>query len=224
MRWPHRSLPLAALALGAALAPGALAVQEGTPSPDGRTPGPESCLIEPRPADEVATLLGLSGEPPPEGGERPRSIPVPLGRSANAEVTDGLNATARELLACVNAGDLLRQMALFTDAAILPVFGPAPTEPARIERARAGLDAAPALRPEEDRQRFITLADAATREDGRAAAFLIFNDPSERPGGSETYLLFFVQEGDRWLIDGLFDFSASRSRSGGGTPEASPAP
>lgn len=223
MRWPHRSIPLAALALGAALVPGALFAQEGTPSADERELGPERCQIEPRPADEVAALLGLNGEPPAASGERPDSIPVPLGRSANPEITAALGDTARELLACINAGDRLRQTALFTDAAIAPVFGPAPTDPAAIERAKAILQAPPTPRPEEDRQRFISLSDASTLDDGRAAAFLVFNDPATRPGGPETYLLFFVQEGDRWLIDGLFDFTVAPERSGG-TPAASPAP
>lgn len=223
MRWPHRSIPFAALALGAALVPSALLAQEGTPTPDQRVPAPETCQIEPRPVDEVAALLGLTGEPPVEGGERQGSIPVPLGRSANPEVTAALGTTARELLACINAGDRLRQTALFTDTAVAPVFGPSPTDPAAVERAMAILQAPPAPRPEEDRQRFISLSDASTLDDGRAAAFLVFNDPATRPGGPETYLLFFVQEGDRWLIDGLFDFTVAPERSGG-TPEASPAP
>lgn len=225
MRWSHRSIPFAAFALGAALIPGVLVAQEGTPSPDERLPSPESCRIEPRPADEVASLLGLNGgapgTPPTGSAERAGSIPVPLGRSASQEVTQALNATAHELLACINAGDVLRQTALFTDAAVGPVFGPIPTDPAGIERALADLQAPPTPRAEQDRQRFISLSDASTLDDGRAAAFLVFNEPVTRPGGPEAFLLFFVQEGDRWLIDGLFDFSVTPDPTAG-TPEATP--
>lgn len=118
-------------------------------------------------------------------------------------------------------GDPLRTTALFTDRAVLPVFGPAPTDPALVEQTRAELEAAPTAVPEAERRRFVTLSDASTLEDGRAAALLVFNAPGNRPGGSEAFLLFFEQEGDRWLIDGLLDFTVVPDRPAG-TPAATP--
>ncbi|CAA9586871.1 MAG: hypothetical protein AVDCRST_MAG19-4973 [uncultured Thermomicrobiales bacterium] len=223
MRWRqhHRSVPFAAVAIAAAMVPGALVAQDDTSPTEERVPQPEECRIEPRSADEVATLLGLGEEPTETDAAAPIEIPIPLGRPANKEETDAFDATARELLACLNAEDVLRQAALFTDRAILPVFGPAPTDPAVAEQARADLDADPTPRPTEQLRKFVALTDTSVLEDGRGAAFLVFTDPGTRPGGQETFLLFFAQEGDRWLIDGLLDFTVVRERPDG-TPQATP--
>lgn len=223
MRLRCPSASVAALAFAAALVPGALgaAAQEGTPGAQPRgVPAPEECQIEPRTVDELVSLLG----PAEGGGEAAETvaadaadqndIPVPLGERADRETAAEIERTARELLACLNGDDFLRVAALFTDAAVGPALGPAPEDP-------SGLEAAPEPLPEDEWARLITITDVSLLEDGRAAAFLVFNDPRNPPAGAETYLVIFAQEGDRWLIDGLVDFTVLRPA---GTPTAEGTP
>ncbi len=222
MRLRCPSASVAALALAAALIPGALgaAAQDGTPEAQGRgVPAPEECQIEPRTVDELVPLLGPAegnGEAA-DAGAAPAAqndIPVPLGQRADQETAAAIELTARELLACINAGDFLRLSALFTDTAVGPALGPAPEDPAGLERQPTPL-------PEDDRTRLIAITDTSLLEDGRAAAFVVLNDPQRPPGGSETLLVLFAQEGGRWRIDGLIDFTVPQPA---GTPTAEGTP
>ncbi len=221
MRFANRSVAVAAFAATLVLVPGSLLAQEGTPEaeevPAARVPPPEDCVVEARSVDDLFALLesGAADEATRE------PLPAPLGEPAEPEVAAELDATARELIACLNAGDIPRATALFADAAVAPVFGPAPTDP---EAARTALEGEAEPLPAEQQTRLIAVADQSILEDGRAAAFLIVNDPLNPPRGPETLLLTFVQEGDRWLIDGLIDFSVV-PEAPAGTPEAgTPAP
>lgn len=214
MRVRCSSAAVAAFAVAAAMVPGALFAQDGTPpASQSRVPAPEECQIEPRTADNLLALLdpAVAAETVAEFGD----IPVPLGELADAETADALNLTARELLACINAGDLLRISALFTDDAVGPALGPAPEEPSDLATEAVPLESS-------DQARLIAVTDISLLADGRAAAFLVLNDPQTPPGGSETVLLVFEQTGDRWLIDRLIDFSVLSRPPGTPTAEGTP--
>ena len=242
MRLRCPSAVLAAFVAAAVLVPAAVVAQDEDQDAQ-RVPAPEECQVEPRPVDELVALLGPAGTPAAgdaaEAGATGDSeetaagtaeagaevsagegvtLPVPLGEPADAETAEAINATARELLACLNAGDLPRVSALFTDAAVGPTLGPAPADPSGLEREPEPLES-------EARTRLIAITDESLLDDGRAAAFVVLNDPLNRPGGPETYLLVFAEEEGRWLIDGLIDFSVVPDPPPG-TPaaEATPAP
>lgn len=222
MRLRCPSASVAAFAVAAAMVPGAFAAaataQDGTPENQPRIPPPAECQIEPRGVDEVVELLGPADDAAAETDDAAarNDIPVPLGERADPETADALERTARELLACINAGDFLRLSALFTDAAVGPALGPAPEDPSGLERE-------PEVLPDEEQTRLIAVTDPSVLEDGRAAAFLALNDPQTPPAGPETVLLLFAQEGDRWLIDGLIDFSVPPPAPAG-TPTAEGTP
>lgn len=211
MRVRCPSASIAAFAVAAAMVPGLVAAQDGTPEAQNRIPTAEECQIEPRTVDELVGLLS-----PAEGADdeaaRLNDISVPLGARADAEMSDAINRTARELVACINANDLLRVSALFTDRAVAQALGPTPEDP-------SGLSDAPTPAAPEDQTRLLAVTDASVLEDGRAAAFIVVNDPARPPGGAETLLLLFSEEGDRLLIDRLIDFTVlERGRSATPTP------
>lgn len=222
MRLPRPSVSVAAFAVAAALVPGALTAvaQDGTPEAQARIPLPEECQVEPRTVDELVSLLGPADGAPADADAAPAAqndIPVPLGDRADPETTAAIEQTSRELLACINAGDFLRLSALFTDTAVGPALGPAPEDPAGLERAPEPL--AP-----EEQTRLIAITDTSLLADGRAAAFVVLNDPLTPPGGPETLLLTFAQQGDRWLVDGLVDFTVPEVPAGTPAAEGTPAP
>ena len=221
MRLRCPSASVAAFAIAAALVPGVIAAQEGTPEADQRVPQPEECRVEPRPTDELVELLGPAGTPTARQtgpGTAAEPLPIPLGEPVDPETDEALTAAARELLACLNAGDIRRTTALFTDAAVGPAFGPAPADPSGLEREPTPLDP-------EARTRLIAITDPSLLEDGRAAAFLVINDPLNPPRGPETLLLIFAQEDDRWLVDGLIDFTVvPETPEGTPTADATPQP
>jgi hypothetical protein len=205
-------------ALLAALLAAPAAAQEGTPGPaDGRTVSPEECVVEPRTAEEVLALVGLdAGTPAPE--PPPAALTAPLGEPASGAVATELEGTARELVACLNAGDELRAAALFTDAGVRRfVLGEEDADPAALE---AALAAAPEPLPEERRLRLLAVTDAAVRPDRRAAAFVVI-DPPTREAEPLTFFAAFAREGGRWRLEGLFGLSRLAPA---GTPDATPAP
>ncbi len=81
------------------------------------TPDPAECQVEERAREE---FLVLNAEATPEEFATPvgTAVEVPLGEAADAETVAGVVATAREVLACFNAGDFPRALSLFTDDAI----------------------------------------------------------------------------------------------------------
>lgn len=217
MRFRGPSAAVAAFAIAAAMVPGPIAAQDGAPESQSRVPAPEECQIEPRTVDELVPLLEGSDETSDETA-RLNEIPVPLGVRADAETSDAINRTARELLACINAGDFLRLSALFTESGVAPALGPAPEDP-------SGFSDAPTPFAPEEQTRLLTVTDASLLEDGRAAAFVVLSDPRTPPGGAETLLLLFAERDDRWLIDRLIDFTVlPRGEAGTPTAEGTPAP
>ena len=214
-------LPLASLGFAAVVALPALAfAQDGTPEPggDSRIVPAAECLIEPRSAEEVFGLTGMTEgvEPPPPAGV---DLPIPLGEALAGPDTEGIAATAREWLACINAGDNLRIAALLTDAGIGDYFGRGPVDADRVEDARSRLSGDPAPRTVENELiRLLAITDVSRLDDGRIAAFVVINEPILLPRGPETLLLIFTEDGDRWRIDEFVDFSIVVEPAG--TPEA----
>ena len=176
---------------------------DGTPAATPPAPSPTECRVAPRAAEELATVVGT---PPAALETRPAATPlvIPTGKPASAEAVAGVTTTVEEYYACVNAGDELRQFALFTDAGLRRyVLRFTVAMPAALPRS--------ALTPLPEGKRFFArrIRDVRVLPDGRLAATVIAsNQPleAERPIGEEalpaTVFLFVAGEG-RYLIDDL---------------------
>jgi hypothetical protein len=203
---------LAIVPIAAMLLSGPVMAQESTPesgeSESPRLVAPEECanqVSEPRPYEEVATILNLDGE----GVSEPAmtQISAPLGEVAPSETAIGIEEVARTILACFNAGDILRAAALMTDDGVTRAYWGLTIDQENRELAIERLQASPEPRAEEFLTRLMTVTDVSTLPDGRVVAFVVFNEPLLPPGGPETLLFVFENEDGQWLVDDWIDFS-----------------
>ncbi|MGH2560859.1 MAG: hypothetical protein ACRDJH_17480 [Thermomicrobiales bacterium] len=168
-----------------------------SPAAAQESPDPSECQVEPRddawiadviatPAVAVASPAALPATPVPADA-------LPGGEPAGPDALFGINQTMRELVACVNAGDTQRALALLTDDAsretvvalfgVAIVSGPIP-------------DATPTPLPADEQLPFFSIRDPRVLEDGRVGA--IVSDDT-RP--DYAFFIVFVEEDGRWLID-----------------------
>jgi hypothetical protein len=199
--------------------------QEGTavatPGPHPAMPG-GPCTVEPRSAEELIALWyrdegGTPVRATPEAAAAVTSVPAPLGEPVDRATADAVEATVREVINCTNLGELGRAFGLFSEN-LIRQFGPEEGE--TPEDVRAFLAAPPEPLPEAEQTRVIAVTDVSTTADGRVAAFVVSDDPTFPPEGPETELIYFVREGDRWLIDGVVEFTVVEADGGEGTPAA----
>ena len=175
--------------------------------PDARqaldVPGAEECRVEPRTLDGLRALAADPGAAPPDPA--PPAVaspsPAPAAEPADAETLAGITAVARELVACSNAGDQLRRLALFSDANVRAGFPDGPDE------VFARTAAAPVPVPDGERVALLGVTDARRLGPDRAIARVGIDNPgahSHGPGRAaqhEQATLVFVRNGDGWLID-----------------------
>jgi len=192
------ALPLALLACGAAAAP--TFAQEGTPAAAlPVTPDPVECVAEivPRSLDEI---VAFAAQATPIATVA-TAVAVPIGEPADEATVAAIAATVRVELACVHAGDFLRNASFYTDDALRRLFA---SESIPEEELRAFFGSPPAPLPAEARTTILTVTDAMVLGDGRVGAFFVFADPGVPP---VTNFLLFVEEGDRWLVDDGLTFA-----------------
>ncbi|MDQ3694570.1 MAG: hypothetical protein M3464_13235 [Chloroflexota bacterium] len=106
----------------------------------------------------------------------------PAGVPADPEIVASVTATAREMVACYNAGDLRRLFALYSEEYLYRVWGGfAGPNPSRAELAQT-LDfiSRPAPQPEASRLAFIAVEDVRELPDGDVSAIVHLSSGSTR--------------------------------------------
>ena len=203
-------LVVALMAVGGALAvAGATAPahapsgsQVATPSPGRDVPGSEECRVEPRTLaslEALTTPVAGAPEPTPPSGT-PAALPV--GEPLDAATLAAITATAREVIACRNAGEALRTLALYSDAFLRQYFA----SPGTFTPERYAAMATPRPLSPETRVALLDVREARRLPDGRAGATVVVEDPADPTGQprSATFL-FFVEQDGRWLVDGAIE-------------------
>lgn len=154
-------------------------------------PASDSCLVEPRRLPiMVEPALGAVTPAPAQ----PTVFAIPDGEPVDAAIAEALEATVRESLACRNAGDFLRAYALFSDRFVAALLGPPDAiDPDLVAR----LSVPPTPVAEADRLSLGSVSDARRLTDGRVGAIAVTQNAEE----VFADYLFFVESGDRWLID-----------------------
>lgn len=212
-RW---SSALAVAPLATLLLTGAAAAQDpGTPeTDDGSMPSrfvlPDECVSEPMAAADLAAKLGSEAE------FQGVQISVPLGEPADIDTSLLVNDTVREVIACLNGEDYLRLGSLTTDYGAQQLLAGLAAQAGDDIEGRLAQE--PVARGEEALIRLIAVTDQTVLADGRLAAFVVLNEPTNLIRGPETYLFVFTREGDALRLDGLFGFSVAPAPTG--TPEA----
>lgn len=165
-------------------------------------PDPRECLVMPRTEDEVVHLIGTPPLGHDAGGPRELPTEIPVGPPADHDVVVALIATERMLLACRNAGDSLRHLALYSDEYLRSI---GPQDPSALRDL-----ATPSPAPPAERVSLLGVWDARSLGEGRVGAFVAIGnvvDPESSPG--QTFFVVFALEGDRWLVDDMFDETVS---------------
>jgi hypothetical protein len=214
-----------AIALAAALLlTGSVLAQRGTPEADTtenpRLVDPSECTVQPRPGDEIANILQLTGSTAIPEPER-ITISPPLGQIADPATTISIKETARQVLACFNAGDIPRAAALMTDNGIKRAYWGLTINPESRKAASDLIAGTPVPRQTDVLVRLIAVTDTSFLPDGRVAAFVILNEPLLPPAGPETLLFIFKNVDGHWLVDDWVDFTIVPANFGTATPTSS---
>jgi hypothetical protein len=191
---------LAALVIGGALILGGHAptlAQDATPI----APAPTECVVEPRTAEDVAAIWN-AGDYVPDANISAGVLPI--GAPATDDVVTAVNATLRQMIACSNANDFARQLALMTDDGT-QFFAPEGEVPVdQLADYFEGLLATPVAVA--DYEVVFPLTDVIVLEDGRVGG-LEPDDPSD--GEGHAVYIIFAQENGVWLIDQITEIGDS---------------
>ena len=166
------------------------------------TPSAATCDIAPRPAAEIIPLL----QPPPgEGTPWPGRmvLPLPVGQPADAATTAEVAAVLRELEACVNAGDVRRRNAFFSDTWFRQVL----KREELVTELTALEHSSPTPIPAGSHARFFGPWHVQILPDGRVLAAVVWfgNDAELELDPSRVKALLFVQHEGQWLIEEIID-------------------
>jgi hypothetical protein len=196
---------LSLVALGAQRA----GAQAGTPPAGPDAISPAECTVEPRSTDELRALFReVAATPLPASLDAsPGTAVAPAGAPADDQTIAAINATWRQYLACLTAGDQARMFALLSDTMVRRQFVVDIAFGVTEEALFAFLAATPVPIPPDQAVTFVPLDDVRVLNDGRMAAV----GPGD--GGREEVRIF-VKEGDRWLLDEWYELAEP------GTPTA----
>lgn len=229
--WRGLALVVAIVTLATASAGGGtLARQGGTPTAEVDIPTADECVIEPVEPGDLIGLLTTN----PTGADLLTREPIeeealPSGPEANDEEVAGITAATRELVACANARDPFRIIALLSPDFQVALAGAALGLQAQVDDGGTpGADIQATLEERfpvpinvEDvdamqEVAMIPIRDARLLPDGRVGAVL---EPVVAGIGQPIgFFVTFTLSGERWLID---DVEVIRPATTG-TPAATP--
>ncbi|HET7095072.1 MAG TPA: hypothetical protein VFI22_16390, partial [Thermomicrobiales bacterium] len=170
--------------------------------------------VAPRPIDAtLAFWFSPNGTPnaTPHGtpNATPPATPLPAaplasaadiaaGPPVDAATQAAVETALRDVVACGNAGDFRRRLALFTDR-FARQLGPPPGVSAEV--ARAAL-ATPQPVPAAQAARILAIGAGRMLDDGRVGVVLSLDDPTARPRRQQVEAIL-QRDGGRWLVDDL---------------------
>ena len=210
MKHRHYQVPLllSLIMMALSFAPNVVAQDAGTPAAPGEVVDPTLCTVDPRSVDELVVIF-MEGDYIPD--DELASGIFPEGEPADTATIALVTETAREVVACSNAGDYLAQMALFTDEGV-QFFGPEESDATEEDIRSFFADTPVEPLPEDEREVFPGLTDVQVLEDGRIGA--IFGASANDPGA--VYVIFVEVDG-RFLIDSAIELELEVA-----SPEATP--
>lgn len=173
---------------------GHAAAQEASPAAELGPPRAAECQVTPRSDAEIAALAGT-----PAAGDATAATAAPMtlpdGDPVDTATRDEITRTLREVIACAQANDLPRLLALYSDEAVRQVVlaaEPVPIIPGQPNTSDGTLPATPSA----DADLTPVVQEARLLPDGRIAALVTSVAP-----GSRVEVVLFVQTAHRWLID-----------------------
>ena len=202
LRFASRQLVLAVVvtSMVATLSARGASTQDASPTP-GPNVSPSECIVEGRP---LTFLRDLVSQPVPETTPEPVEG-VPDGAPVDAQTRAEVTATIRQLVACVNAGDLLRSFALYDEAYLRRLVDPDGILEPDVADEIVLTFATPT--PVEPERQTLLLSIPLMRQmsDGRVAVVVETDGGvDDQIEGSQLDLLVLQKQGDAWkIVDGV---------------------
>jgi hypothetical protein len=170
-------------------------------------PAPADCQVAPRPVEDLIPILTTSNAETTTEVASAKEETIPLGYPAGRHQAIEVTATLTEIIACLNAGDVLRALALFTDDGLHRFLGPWAAEGAWTEADVRQFATTAVPLAEDEQQTLLGVANVARLNDGRLTAFAIIADPFETSGQPQALFLYFSYQDGRWRIDDFSELS-----------------
>ncbi len=191
--------------------------QQATPDPSLDIPRPEECRVPARNAMELLALPGGTTASTPAA--LPTPIPrdrLPAGVAPRAADAEEVDRTVRELVACANARDPFRAVALVSDAYLSELADLVTTAMAGGGNEFASALPVPLDLPTDQQLAYVPPSDLRLLPDGRIGGIVQPVLVGTNPPDLVVFVLF-RREGERWLIDGVLPVEPVAD---GATPEA----
>jgi hypothetical protein len=204
------SVPILALLICLAVT-GSTAAQTATPAAYPVAPDPSECVAEPASPEEIVTILAT---PVAETAGSPTPFVAPEGEPADAETSDEVIATLRQVFACANAGDALRVASFYTDDFVRDFFGGVPTGD-----LLEFLAIPPQPLPEDQKRIIIRFGEVQLLPDGRAGVVIVLDEPDDPRTEEPDFAILERVEG-RWLVDELHEDAGAAGTPTTGAPSA----
>ena len=194
MRIVSIAFGMAALLLLAAMPAGA--IQES----DAIIPNPELCTLEPSTRERLDAIVAMPFVPATPianaGAGTPVAMPeggAPVPRDVQASIEESMIIN----IACINTGDPLRQMSIYTDLGLLRLLGEGVET---ITDEQFAMLTTPDELAEEDYTVIYEFGEAVDLGDGRVAIVIVGDDQSQPDPASPTLFVLVDQDG-HWAVD-----------------------
>lgn len=158
---------------------------------------PGECLTAPRSLDDVMTLVKGVEAAPDDGYPVNFIEELPKGEPADTETVDAITDVVVEATACARDNDLLRLLALYTDAYVVAI---AASQPTLIENLWATPVSDLPVNPD---LHVASIQDVMLLDHGRVSAIVTLGGVDDsHPAPGRTVLMIFAEQDRRWLLDG----------------------
>jgi hypothetical protein len=186
--------------------------QDATPSTALDVPGPEECRVAPRDAAALVSILATPTAATPEAPTVSSATDLPQGEPVDEATLAAISETTRQFVACINAGDTFRSLAVVTDGFLRQQLGGlTPTEEqlaALEEQLTVAAAASPIALEAASQGGLVEIGDVRRLADGRVGAVVVVGAAGAGTP-PDTAFFVFLEADERWLVDEIVPLTAS---------------
>lgn len=190
------------------------AAQEGTPEIILDVPRPEECRVTPLTADALVSVLATPAAGTPEAAPPSTERDLPAGEPVDPATLTGVTETTRQFIACINAGDTFRSLAVVTEDFLrLQLGGVTPTQEQLSEletQLTTAAAASPVALEAANQGGLVAVRDPRRLPDGRVGAVVVVEAAGVDAPPDTAFFLFLERDG-RWLIDEIVSVAGEAS-------------
>lgn len=154
------------------------------------------CTTEPISFEELSLALATPVAAPPSPEASPTAVTLPDGEPADEATTQAVQETIIQLTACLNSGQILSALALYSDRFLQEAFAGFEITQEMYDKQLESKEP----RPEHERVLIYSFDQVVIAPDGRAAVVAVGDDLASAGPPSAT-LFYLAHDGDRWRVD-----------------------